>query len=379
MDNINIDSLSNEYYSFDWSKHKHTQGKLLNTIKKEYENLFWNMFDKLKIEQYVKAYTNENKAIPYNELSPILADFREHFPKGKRKSSLKGLYFDDRIETCLKDFESTLNSPIKFSILNIEFEVAERKNKLTEARTTSKNSIRKGSELRIGTNHLASKPLRTYEDHFKELTEVRSLNVLKSVIKAFGETYGENPNKRAYEEALNDINQLILEAQQIPLSEAFNKPTNRQPAKDQSDYIKLTNGYYENIFNHLRQNGAKPPFLSLFDGNSAYVYAKYVLFKEWLENQISPPSNRAFLAFCTWLDVTGIMEQEEKTKAKFIEGIFDRYKLCQRFNLDKVPERVIKQFRIDTPEKKDIEEAKEKLIPLLPETEQQTVINYLKG
>lgn len=378
MDNPNIESISKAYFSIDWKALKKELGTVSQANKQGYQNIFYNAFDLLKIESFNKTYCHENKAIPKNDFTPILTDFRKHFPKEKRASFLKGSYFDDRIEANLKHFEGVLNSPIRLSILNIEFDITEKEKDFRETRIATEEDFQRNSALKIGTEYSASKPSLTFEDHLRQLTEITASNELISVIMAFGRTYGYNPNKRAYKEALKDINQLILEAQQIPLKEAFNKPTNEQPANEQCDYIKLTNGYYQNQYNELVKRGLEPPFFSLFDGNSAYVYAKYVLFKEWLKNQISSPSNKAFLTFCSWLDETGIMKQGEKTKQQFIEGVFDRYKLCQHFNLDKIPERVIKQFNIDKPENKDIEEAKERLIPLLTESDKQKVLRHIE-
>ncbi|RLJ33136.1 hypothetical protein CLU97_2612 [Chryseobacterium sp. 7] len=113
-------------------------------------------------------------------------------------------------------------------------------------------------------------------ERFKKYDAQKRFEYLKEI---FSQKYGNNINVKIIEDELKPIYKFIEEANKLSTLDAFEN-------KDKSDYLeylRLANSYYENInlvyysYNTYFNYGQK--------NNSLLIYAKYFLYKSWLEEK----------------------------------------------------------------------------------------------
>ncbi|MDN3694263.1 hypothetical protein QWZ06_19255 [Chryseobacterium tructae] len=119
-------------------------------------------------------------------------------------------------------------------------------------------------------------------ERFKKHDTQKRFETLKEL---FLKKCGNYPNDKIIEDELNSIYKFIDEANKLSTIDAFKN-------KDKSDYLeylRLANGFYEN---------SDLPFINYYtyfnysqESNSLLIYAKYFLYKKWLEEKKSIHNN----------------------------------------------------------------------------------------
>lgn len=96
-------------------------------------------------------------------------------------------------------------------------------------------------------------------------------------------------NNRAFTEKLDEIKSFIKATESLSLEAAFSY--GKTFVKNDFEYVRLTNNYYQNKYNTHSKSSNYVLYGCghghLFNSNAAEVYATNVLFKEWLESKSS--------------------------------------------------------------------------------------------
>mgnify|MGYP003110018179 CR=1 FL=1 len=104
--------------------------------------------------------------------------------------------------------------------------------------------------------------------------------LFEAQLRLFKRKYGD-PSKKVIEDELKELNTFISKASQLSTTETFkNKYIGDTHLRDLHELSRLTNGYYRN---------PNKPFSAFgyFNNNAPLVYGKYILFKEWLQNELN--------------------------------------------------------------------------------------------
>jgi len=163
-----------------------------------------------------------------------------------------------------------------------EYEASIRVKKKATKEDAQRLNIKVGEEYTI-----IPKPKSKAEmfERFKKLDAQRFFEVL---IAMFNRKYG-NASQKVIEDELNQINNFISEANQLTTTETFkNEYVFDRYKSDLSEYSRLANGYYDN---------PNKPFLAYgyYNNNASMVYAKYFLFKSWLEKKLKGYKSKTVL------------------------------------------------------------------------------------
>ena len=131
----------------------------------------------------------------------------------------------------------------------------------------------------IGDKYTTKNIPKTREEALERLTNYDAMQFFFALVKDFNDKY--SLNSKTLKDELDTLNQFIEKADKIKMDEAINiYNINHNPSKNfEYEYIKLKNGHYENkkFYNYF----------SFFDNLTPIVKAKYFLYKDYLENELS--------------------------------------------------------------------------------------------
>ncbi|ASW72981.1 hypothetical protein IQ37_09790 [Chryseobacterium piperi] len=211
-------------------------------------------------QKLILSFSNENYKTQYNAgLNPRLLEIVKIF------SGYEMLYTDAKnrnkkiidIENYNKFLESEKYEQSKRVFIKANKEDAQRL------------GIREGESYSIFPQP------KNKEEAIERFKKHRSKRVFESMKQIFINKYSDKPSAKIIQDELNRIYTFIGEANKQSTEIAFNNKDN----SEYLEYLRLANNFYEN---------PKLPFYDYeyyFNGNSASIYAKYFLYKKWLEEK----------------------------------------------------------------------------------------------
>lgn len=129
--------------------------------------------------------------------------------------------------------------------------------------------------IEIGSEYTIFPPPTTKEEAFERLTMYTGLIHLESYISLYK---SKLPLKlRPLQDELKTLTDFIDEADKLSTSDAFKGINIIAEKKFHYEYLKFKHGYYEN----LEYNNSE-----FFTPDAVFVFGKYFLYKEWLEEEI---------------------------------------------------------------------------------------------
>jgi len=305
-DGLSIEKIFKEFLDLEINSEKleypMTVSIILDYLKigllKMYLENTYNSF--LHIEKYIEKYnelrnnftntnidTDENDFIK-NELKRCLSFLQELKKPVYNEISILG---DTKDEFCSfkKHFSNTIDK--RQSFLNkklLEFENLLESEKYERSIKILKKFTEADIERIVFAKQIGIKPGDGYSqipepqnraeaiDRFKRYDTQKRFEVLKVI---FEKKYGSNEDYKIIEDELKSIYKFIEEANKLSIIDAFKN-------KDKSEYLeylRLANDFYES---------SDLPFLNYYtyfnygqENNSLLIYAKYFLYKKWLEEK----------------------------------------------------------------------------------------------
>lgn len=130
------------------------------------------------------------------------------------------------------------------------------------------------NNLRIkeGDRYYIIPEAKNWDELFERFEKLNCQSVCESFQKAFKQKHGAG-NRKVIEDELREINDFIARANKLNTVETFKL----QDQSNEAVYSRLMHGYYQNqkVQNYFVH--------SFFEAPAILVYAKYVLYKKWLE------------------------------------------------------------------------------------------------
>jgi hypothetical protein len=163
---------------------------------------------------------------------------------------------------------------------------------------------------KIGEEGTTKKKPTTKDEAFEYFEKYSVTFTFLHFVDEFNKKY--SINIRTLNDELKTINEFITSTESIKIDEAINQynPKFNSYTLEQKEYVKLIAEHYENqIF------GTNDSIDYFFDNWASFVKARYFLFKEWLESEISKIEN----------PVNTIYRIKDKDE-KVIETIIERQK-----------------------------------------------------
>ena len=276
----NLDNLN-----FDWGTIKNKHGFPITIENKNiYRNLFYH-YAKKDIPQILeeKAYLKEE--INETTLEKFIDEFRLFFPKENRDYNIleEGFYFDDILEAIFNYYQNIAESSVLYDVLKVQKKVAENEQSFRIIKTATEADTKNNPYLKLGEEYSQLREFNSYEEGLGYIQKVDSLRLFGSELKKFHKTYGEGVPK-IYQQELDKINDFITQSESIDISKTFKDLTY---GNELFEYIRIHNNFYLKKYNdyYKGKNNFYPTIF--FEGRYAPVYAKYVLYKKWLEEKLN--------------------------------------------------------------------------------------------
>ncbi|MBS7787658.1 hypothetical protein KIH23_10145 [Flavobacterium sp. CYK-55] len=131
----------------------------------------------------------------------------------------------------------------------------------------------------VGSEYTTFPPPTTKEEAFERLEKYTGLIHLDSHIRGFKTFFPIN--QRTLNDELKKLNQFIDKADKINVTEAFTKRGSNQLETQYFEYLKWKYDFYKNeTFDNLES------YFNFFPTELVFVYGKYFLYKNWIEDQI---------------------------------------------------------------------------------------------
>lgn len=166
-------------------------------------------------------------------------------------------------------------------ILKFENEVEKNYQTFRVKNIATKEDVEKNPFLKIGEEYSQYKDFNDFDSGFDLFKQVNSFNYFISLLRSFKQTFGQY-NKKAFENELDEINNFIVEAEKINLKNAFSNENDRNYYHE---YLRLKHGYYKKKYEeYYSENNFYPTVF--FSGIAVPVYAKYFLYREWLQQNL---------------------------------------------------------------------------------------------
>lgn len=208
---------------------------------------------------------------------------------------------------------------IENEIIKIESEVEKNYQSFRIQKIATKEDFKRNPYLTIGKEYSQYKDFNSYKEGFNFFKNVSSLMYLTSLLKNFKEVFG-GLNKKALNNEFNEIGIFIKEAEKIKLRNAF---INENDNNHHHEYLRLKYGYYQNKYDkYYSENNFYPTVF--FSGIAVPVYAKYFLYKNWLQDKLGSTKNQETRKNITPVQEINIIEDEE----------FYLISLIKSFNID---------------------------------------------
>jgi hypothetical protein len=148
-------------------------------------------------------------------------------------------------------------------------------NSLKVIKKTTKEDVEEDNSLELGTEYTVIPEPKNKEEAFIRLKKLIAQRIFESHLRHFKTKYGNAVNIKIIKDELKDIEDFILKANNLSTAETFNNKN----ISDLHEYSRLLNNYYKNPQKEYYD------YYSFFRGNCASVYAKYFLYKQWLEQK----------------------------------------------------------------------------------------------
>jgi hypothetical protein len=129
--------------------------------------------------------------------------------------------------------------------------------------------------VELGTEYTIIPEPKNKEEAIERFKKLIAQRIFESHLRHFKTKYGNAVNIKIIKDELKDIEDFILKANKLSTSETFNNKN----ISDLHEYSRLLNNYYKNPQKEYYD------YYSFFRGNSASVYAKYFLYKQWLQKK----------------------------------------------------------------------------------------------
>jgi|GEM_PF-3120501 len=132
--------------------------------------------------------------------------------------------------------------------------------------------------IKIGEEYSIFPPPENHVEAFERLENYEGLISLEYLIDTFKNKFPIN--ERTLNDKIKTIDEFIIEAEKINISEAFTKVGANHPKANSYEYLKLKYDYYKN--ENLEYYG----YNYFFSPLTSLVYAEYFLFKSWLISEL---------------------------------------------------------------------------------------------
>lgn len=147
-------------------------------------------------------------------------------------------------------------------------------------------------ELKEGDIYYLTEPEpQNFTEYWERFTRLKAQVICEYHIEKFEKNYGDG-NERIVRDELQEIESFIEAAEQISTKAAFeHRGTDiRKEYDNQCEYLKLTYDYY-----NLQKFGTCKYYF--FGSNANWVYGKYVLYREWLNDALEKYKQSEFDPF----------------------------------------------------------------------------------
>lgn len=283
------------HLKFDWEDIKAKYGyPVTNDNKNIYQNIFYNFSHQKEnhIPDTLEAIIYKKREIPTelkSSLDLLINEFRNSFPKSERDNTIlkEGFYFDDRIEDIIQHNQNIIDSDVLYDVLKLEHQAIENEQKYRITEIATKEDEQTNSYLKKGEKYTRLRDFNTFEEGLNYIQEVDSISFFRNELWRFHKTYGDG-TKAIFRQEIEKINDFIKETDNIDIQNAFKKWFHND---DLLEYVRITNNYYLNKYNKYYKNSNHFYPSTFFEGRYAPVYARYFLYKKWLENKLGISNN----------------------------------------------------------------------------------------
>ncbi|WP_295229824.1 hypothetical protein [uncultured Chryseobacterium sp.] len=251
---------------------------LVPGVKEENEQLFFKSI----IEHRIRTTKEDEKIYAIKFLIDEVIALQENNRLLNNPSSYYQAKIDRFVEYCNKEI---LYLQEKIKDLQLEQSAKYEQS----IRIYKKASLEDAERLRCSEGEIYSvlpEPTNYEEaiERFKELDGRRSFELLRM---NFLKKYGNTPTLKVINDELLSIYKFISEANQASTEKAFKN----QDHSDHLEYLRLENKFYQNTSLPFGN------YFNFFNSNSQYIYGKYFLYKDWLEQLQKQLSEEEWISY----------------------------------------------------------------------------------
>lgn len=241
--------------------------KVINAVKSQktiLDFLISKGVDKVKLEEYVAEREIIEYAIDENK---------------KSTGVLKRLLAISK-QVSEKEAKQTDSFETKNGLTESEkYEQSIRVTKIATEEDIERFSQWQGNALKVGDEYsIIPEPINK-EELFERFEKLNAQCYFETLQGIYIQKYGEG-NKKIIKDELSALNSFIEKSNELSTTETFKNKWVDPKEADLYEYSRLANNYYKN---------PKLPFspISYFNNNAVQVYARYFLYKNWLEDKLN--------------------------------------------------------------------------------------------
>lgn len=234
--------------------------------------------------------TEYKKIVSTEEKIEFLLDKRRTFKAENTTKEAKIIiqWFTDEIEKIklLRQLESKSEKPttnihpelFEIQSLSEKYEQTIRVTKIATKEDIERFNQWQGNTLKVGDKYSIIPEPNNKEELFERFEKLHAQRYFETLQDIFNQKYGEG-NEKIIKDELSALKGFIERANKLSTAETFKNKWVDPKEADLYEYSRLANNYYKN---------PQLPFypLSYFNNNAVLVYAKYFLYKQWLEDKL---------------------------------------------------------------------------------------------